>query len=460
MRQDFMNYRFSRGITAYDITSGMLAMVLSCITPLNVHAKAGHEKVLAVCPAESRGNNTGQSVTRPRQRLLTDLKDMSLVQVRDMEILAPGEGCSNTKARTRAFGVLSADFLLRPIFSREHGLVLELLLYGLKTEKKVTASESMTGDASSAMDLGVAKLFDGPLSKSEPVCSGFSKRPLMECVPAGIYRLGLSAGEQHKALRLCRELGLSSKDCNKVIEDSDHSSPERIVYLHAYLMDRNEVSCLDYERCIEAGKCGPLSEYGRASCGNSLLPVTNVDFDEAAGYCKWMGKRLPTRDEWEAAARGIQSLTYPWGNVFRAPSNESRANLGSDGTPLWADSRAFKGSGPVPAAGGSFDADCSPFHILDMAGNAAEWTSTLFHEMPRENIGEKQGLPIVILPGRRNKSLIIHDRDLKKGKYVIKGGDFAENPVFAILALQRGWPEGIGGANFLGFRCAADLPGY
>jgi formylglycine-generating enzyme required for sulfatase activity len=87
--------------------------------------------------------------------------------------------------------------------------------------------------------------------------------------------------------------------------------------------------------------------------------------EDANAYCNYYGKRLPSEQEWEKAARGTDGRKYPWGN--EEPTSR-HANL-RKGTP-------WKGYGTL-ANVGSFPADKSPYGIYDMAGNASEWTSSL-----------------------------------------------------------------------------------
>lgn len=83
-------------------------------------------------------------------------------------------------------------------------------------------------------------------------------------------------------------------------------------------------------------------------------PRACITWYEAEAYAKWRGGRLPTEAEWEYAARGPESLIYPWGNEF----DSSRCNV-------------IDSMGPTPV--GSFPDGASWVGALDMAGNAVEW---------------------------------------------------------------------------------------
>ena len=144
---------------------------------------------------------------------------------------------------------------------------------------------------------------------------------------------------------------------------ADDEKPVHRVDLDAFYMDKYHVTVGQYAKYLEAtDKEAPPEWDIMNQPRHQKRPVVNVNWFDAATYCKWAGKRLPTEAEWEKAARGTDGRLYPWGN--EAPTR-LHANFGKK---KWANHMAL-----VPV--GMFELGKSPYGIYDMAGNAWEWVN-------------------------------------------------------------------------------------
>jgi len=149
---------------------------------------------------------------------------------------------------------------------------------------------------------------------------------------------------------------------------SGDEKPVHKVSLQAFWIDKVEVTNAMYLGCITGGGCQPpqaVKSATRPSYFNNPdfndYPVVYVTWGDAAAYCKWAGRRLPTEAEWERAARGDDVRIYPWG------SNLPDSTLANFNYQLGDTNRV-----------GSYPSGASPFGALDMAGNVAEWVNDYY----------------------------------------------------------------------------------
>lgn len=134
------------------------------------------------------------------------------------------------------------------------------------------------------------------------------------------------------------------------------------VYVDAFYIDKYPVTNAEYKAFVDATGYRQPDHWrgGTYPPDKADHPVVQVNWEDAAAYAEWAGKRLPTEEEWEKAARGTDGRTYPWGDTWEA----NRANTSESG---------ILDTTPVGKYSPQGD---SPYGVADMAGNVWEWTAS------------------------------------------------------------------------------------
>ncbi|XP_053940891.1 inactive C-alpha-formylglycine-generating enzyme 2 isoform X3 [Cuculus canorus] len=161
------------------------------------------------------------------------------------------------------------------------------------------------------------------------------------------------------------------------------------------------------------------------------FPVLHVSWNDAQAFCAWRGKRLPSEEEWEFAARGgLEQRVYPWGNKFQPnrtnlwQGNFPRVDTAEDG---------YHGVSPVAA----FPPQ-NNYGLYDLLGNTWEWTAS---EYPAPGLASRQ---------RAQKMHVL------RGASWIDTADGSANHKARVTTRMGNTPDSA--SDNLSFRCAANVP--
>ena len=185
-------------------------------------------------------------------------------------------------------------------------------------------------------------------------------------------------------------------------------------------------------------------------------PVVGVTWEQANAFCAWrteyllkgLGKearfiqryRLPTEAEWEFAARGKEGNEFPWDNedmksdrgCYYANFKPDRGNYTKDGNLI---------TSKVAIYGANSNG------LFDMAGNVAEWCSTIYTEAGVEAMND-------LNPQLRYNAAKEDPYKLKKKS--VRGGSW-KDPESMIRSAWRSWEYQNQPRSYVGFRCVRSL---
>lgn len=131
-----------------------------------------------------------------------------------------------------------------------------------------------------------------------------------------------------------------------------------------------EVTNGRYHRCVQAGVCAePVPGFttyydpeGRFYAASRDLPITGVSAMQAAHFCTWIGRRLPTVDEWRQAATNDETTPWPWGAEM--PDMQRAYVMAAEGE-----------LAHHPQTVGLLKQGATPNGVYDLVGNVYEWTA-------------------------------------------------------------------------------------
>jgi len=171
------------------------------------------------------------------------------------------------------------------------------------------------------------------------------------------------------------------------------------------------------------GQWAPKEGYERSA-------AFGITWHEATAYCACRGARLPTEAEWAYAARGPDSLVYPWGN-----------ELVTENIARYKGQMPIIPGGGVPLIIGTKPAGASWVGAFDMIGNVCEWVSSLYRPYPYDaDDGREAGGTV----------------DAQSPRAMRGWAWYHPNWVDPVRANDRFCSQPDATTRFFGFRCASD----
>jgi len=219
----------------------------------------------------------------------------------------------------------------------------------------------------------------------------------MVLIPAGAFIYGISKTTKDSILKTLStaKLPIFELELRKQTK-----------FLPSYYIDKFEITNQQYAKFLEETDYPREPRYWLNRLYNQPnQPVVGVTWPDAEAYAKWAGKRLPSEEEWEKAARGTDGRIWPWGNKPTGKNYNGRVS-----------------GNLMPVAVGSYPRGASPYGVMDMAGNVYEMTTGYWGE----------------------------------GGKAIRGGSYLNGGAYTRTTFRWATSEERNGVEYLGFRCVMD----
>ncbi|OGO36198.1 MAG: hypothetical protein A2Z03_10535 [Chloroflexi bacterium RBG_16_56_8] len=228
------------------------------------------------------------------------------------------------------------------------------------------------------------------------------------------------------------------------VNAENDEQPAHLIRVDAFWIDQVEVTNGMYALCAAGGACRPPAKFNSDNRPSYFdnpefrdYPVVYVTWADAAAYCAWAARRLPTEAEWERAARGDDMRTYPWGDELPSQIYANFNNYVGDTSRV-----------------GSYAAGAGPFGALDLAGNVWEWVADLYKadyyavsaDANPSGPPEKRGLYMRVIRGGSFQDERLNMRVSNRGYELGPNPTLLpQDPVYAGRSSVK-----------VGFRCASD----
>lgn len=226
-------------------------------------------------------------------------------------------------------------------------------------------------------------------------------------------------------------MGLTDDDITDIVEKLGgtekyhfNATPQHKAQTVGFYIDKFEVTNAQYKEFCDATKREVLPEHweeGNIPSKKEDHAAVYVTWYDTEAYCRWKGKRLPTEQEWEHAARGSDSRLFPW--TLRIPPKRKM--------PKYTNLEVGRKSKRDTVKVGKYSSGASPYKAMDMCGNVSEWTASSY-------------LPY---PGNQHE-----DEFYGKERYVIRGGSWYTTPYESTVTFRYKFTP-VSSYEDIGFRC-------